>query len=70
MKLILDFENSDGIKITATDDPDNFYLLGYKENKYSLWFNDSFVWEKEYETTGHALASVVGSLANAMKKFA
>ena len=74
MKLITEFLNNDTLKITTDDDPDNFYQLVWKtESKtrmYSLWYNDDFVWEKYYSTTGEALGNVIAALTDAMTKIA
>ena len=70
MKLILDFEIPYQIKFTTSDDNVHCYILAWKddEKSFSLWYDvDTFVWEKEYETIGHAVASLTGSLVEAMK---
>lgn len=67
MKLILDFKNDNTINITTDDDPKNHYDLVWRENLYSLWYNNEFVWQRNYPSTDYAVASVVGSLVNAME---
>jgi hypothetical protein len=71
MKLILDFEEINTIKFSTDDDTENSYALCWRpdiDKNYSLWFNGCFVWEKIFENTETAVASVVGSLVGAMKK--
>jgi len=69
MKLILDFQNDDTIKITTDDDPTTSYSIVKSDAccKYSLWFNEEFVWEWEFASTAGAVASVVGSIVEAMR---
>lgn len=68
MKLIIEFLNNDTLKITTDDDPDNFYQLVWitETRMYSLWYNNDFVWEKNYSSTGEALGNVIATLTNAM----
>lgn len=68
MKLITEFLNNDTLKITTDDDPNNFYQLVWRtdDRMYSLWYNDTFVWEKKYKSTGEALGNVIAFLTDAM----
>lgn len=70
MKLVIEFLNDDTLKIFTDDDPNNFYRLVWRteDRMYSLWYNDTFVWEKEYSSTGEVLGVVIWSLTDAMSK--
>lgn len=67
MKLILDFNNDNTLSITSDDDPDNFYFMKWDACRYQLWYNEQFVWERDFASTGHAVANVTGTLINAMR---
>lgn len=68
MKLITEFLNDNTLKIFTDDDLNNFYRLVWRtdDRMYSLWYNDTFVWEKKYSSTGKALGEVIWSLTDAM----
>ena len=68
MKLIIDFHNNDTIKITCDEDLDNFYYLAWTNDVYSLWYNNEFVWEKTFLTTGNAVGELIKFLTNGMRK--
>ncbi len=70
MKLILDFETSNQVKFTTSDDNIHSYILGWKDDEetFSLWYDENtFVWEKKYDDVGTAVANVTASLVEAMK---
>ena len=79
MKMILDFDKPNQVKITTDDCDGRYYLLGWKGGEAmveaSLWYSDSdhpegdelFVWKKPYLDEQTAIANVIANLLSQMK---
>jgi hypothetical protein len=69
MKLILDFDKEEELKITSTDDPDHYYLFKwmYKEHRWSLWYDGTeFVAEDIYSDLSDTISDVINSILHGM----
>jgi len=70
MKIKLDLDYKDGIKITSDDDNKHFYLIVFNENmdKYSLWHDGKiFSFENNLIDIPSAIGHTVTALLYAYK---